>query len=271
MSDLLNNFKVRYEGTRWKVICGSYKSVEQFAVNELQKMMQSYFPYVIRVEIGMDDLNSHEDHLLLVGTRSNNPGLRSLLEQGRLTVPDQSQAYGITCLKSPWNPERKIIAIAGNDTAGVLNGVMHFNAEVLGVKYVEDDPKKRSEIFNQMVDFALSEAPKLENRGIWTWGYVIYDYRRFLDNMARLRMNMLTIWNDCPPINIAEIIDYAHSRGIKIVLGFHWGWGMDEIDLTKNSHVQILKKSVLKNYEQNYAKLPHDGIYFQTLTETSAM
>ncbi len=124
MSDLLNNFKVRYEGTRWKVICGSYKSVEQFAVNELQKMMQSYFPYVIRVEIGGADLNSHQDHLLLVGTTSNNPRLRSLIEQGNVTVPDQSEAYGINCLKSPWNPQRKIIAIAGNDAAGVLNGIM---------------------------------------------------------------------------------------------------------------------------------------------------
>ena len=67
MSDLLNNFKVRYEGTRWKVICRSYESVEKFAVNELQRMMESYFPYVIRVEIGIADLNSHEDYLLLVG------------------------------------------------------------------------------------------------------------------------------------------------------------------------------------------------------------
>jgi hypothetical protein len=270
MSDLLNNFKVRYEGTRWKVICGSYESVEQFAINELQSMMQSYFPYVIRVEIGGTELNGHEDHLLLIGTRSNNPGISSLIEQGRVTVPDRSEAYGISSLKSPWNPERKIIAIAGNDPAGVLSGVMHFNAETLGVKYVEDELKRKSEVFNQMPDFSLSEAPKIENRGIWTWGYVIYDYRRFLDNMARLRMNMLTIWNDCPPVNIVEVIDYAHSRGVKIVLGFHWGWGMEEIDLTDDSHIQMLKKSVLGNYEQNYAKLPHDGIYFQTLTETNA-
>ena len=48
---------------------------------------------------------------------------------------------------------------------------------------------------------AFSAAPALENRGLWTWGYVIYDYRRYLDNMARLKLNMLVVWNDCAPRN----------------------------------------------------------------------
>ncbi|MFH1005923.1 MAG: hypothetical protein V1800_00285 [Candidatus Latescibacterota bacterium] len=269
MSDLPSSFKRRHEGTRWRVLYGSYEPVEQFALHELQRMLQRYLPYVIRVESSQADLGDHEDHLLLIGTASNNPGIRSLVEQGKVSVPDRPEGYGIGCLQSPWNPNRRIIAIAGHDAAGVQHGVMHFGAEILGVRHGEDDPKKKRDVFDRMPDFGVKEAPRIQNRGIWTWGYAIHDYRRFLDNMARLRMNMLTLWNDCPPVNISEILHYAHSRGIRIILGFHWGWGTTGIDLTDDAHIQLLKKAVLENYQQHYAHLPHDGIYFQTLTETS--
>ena len=37
-------------------------------------------------------------------------------------------------------------------------------------------------------------------------------------------MNRLLFWNDDAPLNCQEIIDYAQSRGVKVVLGFAWGW-----------------------------------------------
>ena len=76
------------------------------------------------------------------------------------------------------------------------------------------------EAFDALPEFSRTEAPVIENRGVWTWGYVIYDYRRFFDNMARLKMNRLAVWNDVPPINCRQFIPYAHSRGIKVILGF---------------------------------------------------
>jgi hypothetical protein len=94
----------------------------------------------------------------------------------------------------------------------------------------------------------------------------VYDYRRFIDNMARLRMNMLTLWNDAPPVNCREVIEYAHSRGVKVVLGFAWGWGQ-KYDLTSDADRRRLRGDVVRVYERDYQGLPHDGIYFQTLTE----
>ncbi|NLB54593.1 MAG: hypothetical protein GX811_02290, partial [Lentisphaerae bacterium] len=114
---------------------------------------------------------------------------------------------------------------------------------------------------------SYSETPKIENRGLWTWGYVIYDYRRYIDNMAKLKMNMLTIWNDCVPLNIGEVIAYAKSRGIKTVLGFHWGWGLKGLELGRAEDRNTIKNMVLTEYERSYSKLDIDGIYFQTLTE----
>lgn len=268
MSDFENSFRVRYEGLRWQLIYGSYEGVEAFAVNELQRMVQTNFPYVMRVEPGAKNITDHQDHLILVGKKEDNPLIASLVEDGKMQIPSQPESYGIASIKSPWNPERKVIAIGGSDPKGVLNGVVEFNTRILGVEQVQDDPGVKRKQFDEIPEFSLSESPLIENRGIWTWGYVIYDYRRFIDNMARLKMNMLTIWNDCLPINIREIIDYAHSRGIKIVLGFHWGWGM-KLDMTLAEDIESLKEHVVRNYTENYAEIPHDGIYFQTLTETS--
>ena len=42
--------------------------------------------------------------------------------------------------------------------------------------------------------------------------------------MARQKFNELVLWNDYIPVNIEDIIDYAHSYGIKVVLGYSWGW-----------------------------------------------
>jgi len=98
---------------------------------------------------------------------------------------------------------------------------------------------------------------------------VLYDYRRYIDNMARLKMNKLTIANDIPPVNCREVIEYAHSRGIKVFLAFAWGWGVPNLDPTSKEHQRIIKEDVLANYEANYSHLGLDGIYFQSFTEHS--
>jgi hypothetical protein len=85
--------------------------------------------------------------------------------------------------------------------------------------------------------------------------------------MARLRMNMLVMWNDCLPLNINEIVDYAHTRGIGIIPGFHWGWGLEGIDISRSGDRTMIKDMVLKNFIEHYRDRAIDGIYFQTLTE----
>jgi hypothetical protein len=62
------------------------------------------------------------------------------------------------------------------------------------------------------------------------------------------------------------VIDYAHSRGIAIYLGFSWGWGMP-FDLSKPEQRQMIKQMVLAEFKDKYLHLSLDGIYFQTLTE----
>ena len=82
-------------------------------------------------------------------------------------------------------------------------------------------------------------------------------------------MNRLTVWNDVPPVNCRQFIEYAHSHGIKVVLGYSWGYALATLDPTSPEHRRLIKDDVLKNYADHYKDLGMDGIYFQNFTEQS--
>lgn len=257
--------KNRYDGKRWRLVFGCYEGIEKFALNELQRAVQNYLPYTLAVSSAGSAPPADDEHRILLGTMKNHPRIRELCAKN--IIPEGPEGYGVVCLPGPGDGAKTIV-LAGHDAAGVLYAVEDFNARILGLNNAPDDPGKNADIPGRLSMSPISGRPRIMNRGIWTWGYVIYDYRRFLDNMARLRMNMLTLWNDTPPVNMPEIIDYAHERGIKIVLGFHWGWGYD-FDLSDTHHLLEVKDNVLRTYQKEYAGLKHDGIYFQTNTENS--
>jgi len=175
----------------------------------------------------------------------------------------------VSWVKSPWCENARVVAVVGTDPNGVLYGVERLGLTVLPERAAPSRSPLAREVIDNVPFFAVSERSKIVNRGIWTWGYVIYDYKRFIDNMARMRMNMLTIWNDEPPVNSREVIAHAHSRGIKIIMGFEWGWGRKELDLCKKEDREKIRREVVERYERSYAGLEIDGIYFQTLTEHS--
>ena len=118
----------------------------------------------------------------------------------------------------------------------------------------------------RFADYRYSSYPSVKERGIWTWGHVIYDWRGFIDNMVKLKMNTLTVWNDYPPVNAREMVDYAHSCGIKVIWGFPWLW---DTNCKKIPFDRLCEYSegIFRGYDEEYRDLPIDGIYFQTATE----
>ena len=192
-----------------------------------------------------------------IGTKENNPYIKEF-SKAQLT---KNQEYAISVTDDR-------IIIEGYDDVGVLYGCVDFYGKYLV-------PKSRSytsgpyivKVFeNKLKEAFITSAPAAQNRGFWTWGHVIYDWRGYIDNMLKLKLNTLIIWNDFPPINAREVISYAHDAGIKIIWGFPWLWDTDcnKVDLDNLSKVS---DEIVKYYKENYADLGGDGIYFQSFTE----
>jgi len=254
-------------GTRWRIAHGSLEGCARWALIELQRAVQTSLPYVLEVRSGGDDGLRTASHLLICGTPADNPLLAELVARGLLAAPQGAGGYSLAAGASPWAAGCRFAAIAGSDAAGVLNGTVDFLARIHAARLTPDDPREARRAFDAMPDFAIAERPAAENRGIWTWGYVLYDHRRFFDRMARLKLNMVCIWNDVVPVNAAEVVACAHARGIKVIFGFHWGWGIKELDLGNPEHLRRTREAVLRIYREQYRGLGADGIYFQTATE----
>ena len=193
-----------------------------------------------------------------IGTRDNNPCIKELsggvlthFEEYRIVVKDDT------------------VYIEGSDDSGVLYGCIDFfDKYIIKCEYPHDDRYRINCFENTLPDFEYSSYPSVKNRGLWTWGHVIYDYKGYIDNMVKLKLNTVTIWNDCVPVNAKEMVQYAHDCGIKVIWGYSWLWSTDckKIELDK---LDDYSEGIFAQYEKEYSHLDGDGIYFQSATETN--
>ncbi|MBQ8893527.1 MAG: hypothetical protein IJ043_03865 [Clostridia bacterium] len=194
---------------------------------------------------------------IFIGTKNNHP----YIAQSTQTVPPHAEAYAISV-------QNDTVIIEGSDDAGVLYGCIDFyNQYIVRFEYASNHNRYHQNIFDDVLpDFAYSSAPTVRSRGLWTWGFVIYDYKGYIDNMVKLKMNTLIMWNDYAPLNAKEIIDYAHSCGIRVIWGFSWGWDSGCKNLSLES-LPTQSQDIFRKFKEEYAPLSVDGIYFQTITE----
>ena len=190
-----------------------------------------------------------------------------------LIVDKSIKGVEITVTKA--DGDSQSVVIKGEDNANLLYAVSDFKN--LYLPYARNAETHGAEIYylNELFSKPLKPynykaTPSVKDRGLWLWGYTIYDYRRFIDNMVELKFNTLIIWNDYLPVNLKEVVDYARENYIKIYLGFAWGWDTVVPSKIDDAYIQGVYESVLKTYETNYANLDCDGIYFQSFTEHSS-
>src|ERR1700678_1673608 len=154
-------YKPRYPGPRWHLIYGSYSGVEKFALEELQRMTQRFVPYVIGVRPASDQLDDDANHIV-IGTVTSNPQIADLVKKALLQAPAHPQGYSTICIRSPRNPERRLVAIAGTDANGVLYGVIEFNKRLAAV--APDDPALMRQALDTIADFSAQDYPLIQNR-----------------------------------------------------------------------------------------------------------
>ena len=244
-----------------------------FLQEELSKRVGYNVPCLLEDKITANDATEY--NLIHVGTAQNERRIKNFLDGETVSVPDHEEGYALSVNPIDENGNQEIF-IVGRTPVGVLYGVMQFVNEYFShdLYYTKKYRITDKRFFNAPASepfpaYQVSSAPSVKERGLWTWGHVIYDYKAYLWNMAKLRFNVIIIWNDYVPSNGKEIVEYAHSLGIKVIWGFSWGWDNDGSapTLTEENAIAWGKKA-LNIYETQYLPTGADGIYFQTFTET---
>ncbi len=230
---------------RWKIVYEKYCR----AVEKIYSSVQEYVSYTL-----VCDKNEDKDYnMLFIKLDSTVDGFKI----------DVKEADG----------ENQSIEIIAGDEINLLYAASDFkNIYLPYAKYKNCDNVYdfyHTKLFDDVLrPFSYTSRPRIRYRGLWTWGHTIYDYKKYIDNMVTLKMNTLIIWNDYVPVNINDVIEYAHENGVKIYLGFAWGWDTS-CDKNNISDTSELTKSVVDKYKSEYADIGCDGIYFQSFTELS--
>ena len=263
--------------SRWILLVDNYEGISQKAVNMLSGVISGYLKYVLPVKYinNVTDKEIKDYNIITVGKKDTNRIIFECESRGLLNTPQSDESYSVFVGESVFNREMQMIAISGFDNNGVLYGCMQFCNKYCGEVICRGGDLWSESFYETLFDRKLpewktSDTPAVKHRALWTWGHVIYDYRKYFENMARLRLNEAVIWNDRVPFNAKEVVDYAHSLGIKVIWGFSWGWGVSCEKILESFDEQVkkeLKSNVLNTYKTEYAKTGCDGIYFQSFTE----
>ncbi len=237
------------------VICGDYEKYKKAVELLSQTVMDFTNSYPVLTKCSG---RVNAEIKIYIGTKTDNEYIRENSDK----ILTHREEYAISV-------KNNTVVIEGSDTSGVLYGCADFyNKYLSDCEYLLNFHVIPINPFeNDLPDFEYSSYPRIKNRGIWTWGHVIYDYRSFIDNMVRLKMNSVVIWNDFVPVNAKEIVEYAHTSGIKVIWGYSWFWDTDCSKIDINAVCDGID-DLLKQYEEEYLPVGGDGIYFQTFTET---
>ena len=263
---------------KFALILDSYDGITKKAANMLAGDIAAFLGYDVLPVLPYDKMPEamlSERTVIAVGKVETHPLLSKGEELGLITRPDKAEGYSVFVGKSPFADDNDIVLIAGVDDNGVLYGCVDFCNRYIamqsGLGYIFETLHYDRIFEKDLVSYSVSTAPAIPTRAIWTWGHMIYDYRGFFENMARLRLNEAVIWNDACPINAKEVVAYAHSLGIKIVWGFSWGWDQSSklenvISQSGDKLIREIKEKAIATFENEY-KGCGDGIYFQSFTE----
>ena len=258
---------------KWRILIPQNPSpVFRCAVCDFYGILSSYLPYppAVSYEESYDIREFSGENLVLLGTADSGKMLSGLINQGMLEAETHKEGYSVKITASPYREGRELLLLYGADEAGLLHAVHALDREFIRPVLRYRSTNRRFEPFCEPCGaWEKRSFPKIDNRGIWTWGHKIYDYRKFLRHISELGMNMLTVWNDAVPYNAPELLSEAHRRGIRVFWGYSACWGISGVDPLDPKQQEDWCRQVVDNYLTQYQPLGGDGVYFQAFTETA--
>ena len=258
--------------TDWKIIYNNYSGLQKKAVNLLSKEVgrllireeMVYSIYVLPCEKEGCEVSKSA---FFVGLYDESEMIRKYVSESELT----EGGFTVKVIRNPEDEEGSFVFLTAKDEQQLFYAATSFIDDYMPNNVTEKSSNCMADLIFDLPlkEITYSKAPDHKIRSIFTWGHSTADYRAYIDNMARLRLNELIIWNDHIPVNIDDVIEYAHSYGISVVLGYSWGWreiGNKATEITEET-IDKLKELVVATYREKYAPVNCDGIYFQAFTE----
>ena len=136
--------------------------------------------------------------LILIGGPSANDAVRGLADRGAVE-PGGLAADGAYLLKSVDLDGWRCVVAAGRDDAGTMYAAYEL-LERLGVVFqLTGDivPERRADLELPQLDVATAPARKFRGVHVWhaySWHMGMEDYRRLIDQLARLKMNVFQFY-----------------------------------------------------------------------------
>lgn len=254
----------------WKIYYSSFSGPQKRAVELIYRELGKYI-LRDRGVYSFHSLSCETDgfenncNAIVLGTYNESAILQNYFEPTEIN----QNGYAVKVLNNPENSEFKLVLLCGYSSTEVFYAAVDFVDDYLAAATPVFDAyiHLRNELFEHpLPDYYNAASPAFKTRSIFTWGHPINDYKEYFENMARLKLNQVIIWNDHLPLNSDEIVDYAHSYGIEVLWGFAWGWGFN-CSKTDISNLTQLKDNILNEFNLKYKNVKGDGIYFQSFTE----
>ncbi len=262
------------KNSSWKILYSKFEGLQRKAVELLSKEVGKYLireegKYKIYVLPCEKEETANYQNAIVVSLYNDSEIIKKYVKKEELNGKD----YVVKFVPSIDDDGAYLGIITANDEQSLYYATVDFcydypyeNGACHGGLVI---PKWAYDYKMWISDYSISNKSEIKTRGIWSWGQVINDYRNYIETLAKLKLNQMIIWNEFVPLNAKEIVDYAHSFGIKVIWGFAWGWktNCNVIESLDDEYLKELKAKVLQEYEENYSKLNQDGIYFQSFTE----
>lgn len=256
---------------KWKILYSDFSGTQAEAIKLLSREVGELLNrdagvYKVHVLPCVKDEKDITENVIAIGRYEDSAFIRKHIK--REDIPQNG--YLVKVFDNPEKPEYKIAIITGDTDVEVYYGAVDFIDDYFASSVIIKGHLVYSQqiFYDKLPDYCNASSPSIKTRSIFTWGHPINNYREYIQNMARLKLNQLVLWNDFVPVNAHEVVEYAHKFGIEVLWGFAWGWqrSCDEMDIS-SIDIYALKEKIVKNYEDNYANTSGDGIYFQSFTE----
>ena len=281
--DQVNEAAVVFDGVKpsemrggtWKVVYSSAEGPQGRALEVLTKRLGPYFlrekhlatPLVLPLEKDGGEAVKGKRDMIVIGIPPENATLRGYLEEGR---PIPAGGYLIRTFREKG---RNVVLLAGDTPETVLWATFDFLDVVAPqLEATMSGPHGRyaGTFFRaaKIPDSECRRQPQTLVRSIFSWGHVVDDFNATFRELARARFNRAIFWNDQQVVNARDVVECAHSWGVKLFWGFSWGWTLsgkdgDGLDFGK------LADDIVAEWRRVWKPMGGDGIYFQSFTETN--